>query len=457
MAEVVGIIGSVIAIVNLAKPTIKIVETLYKIAKDDNTLEDEILSVAERIEAANDTIELATSRIKDSRDKIKAMKHPTSRVAKYIQKGRLNDSIRKLTNDVERQLTKTDKRLEESGSSNFRLLNGMKWYFWVSTEMTVVFNKLDRIAMYLSIIGPILELEIMTYLYEKTQAETEIASVLEIHIHSLHDQLKDAERIVQRMSRGRKLKESYKDFGTESQDYGKLLVGLSKSMRQTGNVPIDIRPQKSGQRRRRHKNSSALSATSLDSRLFWTWESSQISHTSRSSPNRTPPILHVSRVTHTRRLPHTASIASVTPPRQTDPIPQSPRIPEPSQTLADTQLMGGWTKDPRELNEASPISSATVSPHISGNYISVAKAHQLSLNIRALEQHDAHRLSQSSQNENGIGRVIGKVFGIEWRQKRHSTPIVVDFWVTERYSDTTVEDPIFGSEFAQKLKRIAEI
>jgi hypothetical protein len=172
MAEVIGIIASVITIVNLAKPTIKLVKTLHKVAKDDGSMEDEILSVANHMEAAYETIELARFRLKDNCDRIKAMKHPTSRVAKYIERGNLKDSVRKLTEDVEWQLTKAAEGLVESMSSKYRLVNGMKWYFWINTEMTAIFNKFDRVAMYLSIIGPILELEITRYLLDRAEGET---------------------------------------------------------------------------------------------------------------------------------------------------------------------------------------------------------------------------------------------------------------------------------------------
>ncbi|RGP74636.1 hypothetical protein FSPOR_1214 [Fusarium sporotrichioides] len=180
MAEVLGIISGVIAIVNVVKPTVKFVEILYKIAKDDSAMEHEILSVAEHVEFAYETIELARLRLKDNCDRIKAMKHPASRVAKYIERGNLKGSIRKLTEYFEWQLKKAEKGLMGSRSSNFRFVNGMKWYLWTNLEMTAIFTTLDRIAMYLSIMGPILELEITTYLLDR--AEGEIAGLLKVQV-----------------------------------------------------------------------------------------------------------------------------------------------------------------------------------------------------------------------------------------------------------------------------------
>lgn len=180
MAEVIGIISSVITIVNLAKPTARFVEALCKIAKDDGSREHEILSVAEHIDSAYETIELARLRLKDNCDRIKAMDHPASRVAKYIQRGNLKESIRKFTEYFEWQLTKAEKGVMDSTSSNFKLVNGMKWYLWINTEMTTIFTTLDRIVMYLSIMGPVLELEITTYLLDR--AEGEIADLLKVQV-----------------------------------------------------------------------------------------------------------------------------------------------------------------------------------------------------------------------------------------------------------------------------------
>src|SRR5690242_5615943 len=112
-AEIIGVVASVITIVNLAKPTAKLVRTLNIVAKDGDGMENEIISVADQLEAASMTIELALRKLQDNCDKIKQMKHPTSRVGKYIEEIDFKRSIRKITRDVKRQMSKADQSLVE--------------------------------------------------------------------------------------------------------------------------------------------------------------------------------------------------------------------------------------------------------------------------------------------------------------------------------------------------------
>ncbi|CAG1970443.1 unnamed protein product [Fusarium graminearum] len=449
MAEVIGIISSVITIVNLAKPTARFVEALYKIANDDGSREHEILSVAEHIDSAYETIELARLRLKDNCDRIKAMDHPASRVAKYIQRGNLKESIRKFTEYFEWQLTKAEKGVMDSTSSNFKLVNGMKW-----------------IVMYLSIMGPVLELEITTYLLDR--AEGEIADLLKVQVHSLRDQLEHTERAVNKAVRSKRLQKNHgKDFITEFEDCATLLVGLSESMRRTGTVPSYNKERKHGERRRRRRHASSQSSSSRDSRSTSTYGSSQQTQTTTDcSSVETAPMFTSYRVSYTHHAPPTPPIhiqPSVQS-RQTPPMPRTTQIartPELStqtsindrQTEVGRQIEGGWIRVFGEP-DAPPIKiNATIDPRVFGNYIQFPTAQQLNLEIEELEQDDAHHSSQSREFNNCVGRVMGKVLGIEWRETRHSKPIMVDFWVTDRYFSNMTEKLILGNEFAKRLHR----
>ncbi|CAF3471447.1 unnamed protein product [Fusarium graminearum] len=466
MAEVIGIISSVITIVNLAKPTARFVEALCKIAKDDGSREHEILSVAEHIDSAYETIELARLRLKDNCDRIKAMDHPASRVAKYIQRGNLKESIRKFTEYFEWQLTKAEKGVMDSTSSNFKLVNGMKWYLWINTEMTTIFTTLDRIVMYLSIMGPVLELEITTYLLDR--AEGEIADLLKVQVHSLRDQLEHTERAVNKAVRSKRLQKNHgKDFITEFEDCATLLVGLSESMRRTGTVPSYNKERKHGERRRRRRHASSQSSSSRDSRSTSTSGSSQQTQTTTEcSSVETAPMFTSYRVPYTHHAPPTPPIhiqPSVQS-RQTPPMPRTTQIartPELStqtsindrQTEVGRQIEGGWIRVFGEP-DAPPIKiNATIDTRVFGNYIQFSTAQQLNLEIEELEQDDVHHPSQSREFNNCVGRVMGKVSGIEWRETRHSKPIMVDFWVTDRYFSNMTEKLILGNEFSKRLHR----
>ena len=179
MAEIAGLVLSVITIVNLAKPTAKLIKTLDTVAKDGNGMGDEIESVKDQLEGASTTIELAQRKLQDNCDEIKQMKRPTSRVGKYIEDINFERSIRKLTRDVNRQMSKANQSLAKTTSS-IKFVQGLKWFMWTVSEMKAVFTKLDRVAIYLSIIGSILELEVFSYMLE--QANSEISGMLERHM-----------------------------------------------------------------------------------------------------------------------------------------------------------------------------------------------------------------------------------------------------------------------------------
>ncbi|UZP39221.1 hypothetical protein NXS19_007037 [Fusarium pseudograminearum] len=476
MAEVIGIISGVIAIVNLAKPTAKFVGALYEIAKDDGSREHEILSVAEHIESAYETIELARLRLKDNCDRIKAMKYPTSRVAKYIKRGNLKASIRKLTEHFEWQLAKAEKGVIESMSSNFRLVNGMKWYLWINTEMTTIFTTLDRIVMYLSIMGPILELEITTYLLDRAEGET--ADLLRVHVHSLRDQLGHAERTLNKVVRSKRLQKNHgEDFVAEFEDCATLLVGLSESVRRTGTVPSYNRERKHGERRRRRRHASSQSSSSRDSRSISTSGSTSTSGSSQQAPTttdcssvETAPMFTSYRVSDTHHAPPTPPL-HIQPSVQSRQTPQTPHMTQIAHTLESStqtstnnrstdvgrQIEGGWIRVFGK-SDAPPLKiNATIDPRVFGNYIQYPTAQQLNLEIEELDQHDVHHPSRSREINNRVGRVMGKVLGIEWRETRHSKPIMVDFWVTDRYFSSMTGKLIFGNEFAKRLHRSTEI
>ncbi|KAG8357048.1 hypothetical protein FVEN_g4935 [Fusarium venenatum] len=313
--------------------------------------------------------------------------------------------------------------------------------------------------------GPILELEITTYLMDR--AEGEIAQLLAVQIHSLRDQLEHIERTIKKSVSSKRLQKNHgKDFILEFDDCAPLLVGLSESMRRTGTVPSDKRARKHGERRRRRRHTADQSSTgSSDSLPTSTSGSSQQTASSTDcSSVQTMPILTV-QMSRSHHVPPIPQFPSFPRSRQT---PQSPRMTEIAQAPEATQtptsdryidigssIGGGWIKDPGEPNAPPHKINSIMDPRVPDNYISFVRAEELRLQIKELEQDDAHHPSQSTETNNRAGRVIGKVSGIEWRQKRNSKPIMVDFWVTTLHPSRMNEQLVFGTEFEKRLQRIA--
>jgi hypothetical protein len=274
---------------------------------------------------------------------------------------------------------------------------------------------------------------------------------------------------VKKAVRSKRLEKNHgKDFIAEFEDCATLLVGLSESMRRTGTVPTEKRARRHGERKRRRRHTSDQSSTSSRDSLSTSTSGSsqQTASSTDGSSIQTTPILNV-RMSRSYHRP---------PRQQFPPFPQSRQNPQPphmteiSQTPEVTQtptsdryvdigssVEGGWIRDPGEPNVPPHKISSITDPRVFGNYISFVKAEELGLQIKELEPDDAHHPSQSTETNNRVGRVIGKVSGIEWRQKRNSKPIIVDFWVTKLHPSRMTEQLIFGTEFVKKLRRVSEM
>ncbi|KAF4458121.1 hypothetical protein F53441_56 [Fusarium austroafricanum] len=244
MAEVLGVIASVIAIASLAKPTAKLVKALKDITKNDVSITKDVIDVATHIELTSETIALALLRLENHCKKIKAMENPQSRVARYIKSRNLERTMHRTSNDVKRHLRNAERHLSSMlGRSS--LMNSLKWYMWNNKEVSAILTKMDRVALCLNIIGHNMELELTTFLYE--EAKGEVAKCMQIEIDSLRSQLEVNEKSLQRAleSRGRETKIG-SDLSSEFRDFGTLLLNLSER-KFFGNTETDIQQQRFSQ------------------------------------------------------------------------------------------------------------------------------------------------------------------------------------------------------------------
>jgi len=79
--------------------------------------------------------------------------------------------------------------------------------------------------------------------------------------------------------------------------------------------------------------------------------------------------------------------------------------------------------------------------------MSLAQALDLSLPVEQSKSREfIHPLDPKES-----GRIVGKVLGVQWCGKKHSTTKLVDFWVKEQYCKGEEYDVMFGSEFAKEI------
>ena len=165
MAEVVGVIGSVIAIAGLAKPTAKFVKALRNIAADGDPIASEIDRIATHVVMSSGTIDVAVEQLRGHCKTISGMQEKTSGVLQYIAQNKSTNILITCSKAIIKQMNEMTKDLN-SMKRRPNLLTYLKWYIWKKMEVESLFPELDRVIGCLSLMCPILHLEINQHLSE---------------------------------------------------------------------------------------------------------------------------------------------------------------------------------------------------------------------------------------------------------------------------------------------------
>ncbi|KAK2668815.1 hypothetical protein RAB80_016195 [Fusarium oxysporum f. sp. vasinfectum] len=487
--EPLGAFASVVTIVGLIRPTAKFVRSLRGITSDDGHVAKEIHTMAIRIQGSAHSIDVALEELKGHSSTLEKMQHAPSKVLQYIIDNKSMDiivsgteSIAKQMRDIARDLSDTKKR--------FKILKKIDWILRDKMEVESLFPEMQLVASCLSLVCPIIRLEISQYILNKSSGE--VAQCLKQEMKSLRRQLEMVERQYHSM-----MKEQRSGMNAES-DFeagAKPLLRLAQSVRRTGTAP-QPKGARTGRRssiseeilvspppstvhdgdggsempRRASKNSSGRSATSRNSAA-----PSQLSRTysdfhpkrrhNLSVPREAPS--EVSRHSSSSRESSRQHSAPPSPPPQTPdmpPTPQSPDSVEVSKPLRiDTSARGGTAQaiqgyiiNPRDYGKAFPVTNAKIDHLGSVNCISVKTANRFRLHIQELDPDEPSHTHGGSHEVMMPGPVVGKVTGVRWKKPGWAKAMPVEFLVKDCYHGSKQVNIVFGMIFADDLGAAGE-
>ncbi|KAF5657687.1 hypothetical protein FHETE_10292 [Fusarium heterosporum] len=506
MAEAIGVIASVATIGSMVPPAVKLAKILRSIAKHEEPFRNAILTMASSIQMCGNTIRLAVHQLEGSRSILNKIKDKPLGVLNYADESQPMDAFIERKEAIEKQLSEAVKKLEaiKRQPSTLKML---KWYIWDKMNLNSLLSDMQLLGQCLSIVCPILQMEISRYKMKVSTAE--VKDIVKEQIQSLHQELKMGERQYKKMRDERLfVRNQGSGFEAEFQNMGEPLLRLSKSIRNTGSVPRNTAPKATSsaprqanlRSRNRMQNGGRVdrkigASSSAESQRQRNGDQGPrlLPHSVPSEIRRTAPASHAPEVPEVFIRPRCrntkltepsleslttsrasesllSSLSSSVQVQQTPRTPQTPdtpatleipqtscasKTPEPlrvsalkKDTVRTFDITTGVLRRHESDERAIPV-LAVIDPTTLDNFISVKQATELGLHIQSLDQDDHDRLYQIFSPLNGT--VMNKVKGVRWRRTDWSKSILLDFWVQDCYPQDG-EQMVLGRNFIQALK-----
>ncbi|RKK74654.1 hypothetical protein BFJ69_g8370 [Fusarium oxysporum] len=495
--EPVGALASVITIVGLIRPTAKFVKALRGIASENGTVASEINRMASRIRMSAISIDIALQDLKSQSSTLRQMSVTPSKILQYIIDNNSMETIVSGTKSIRKQMKDKAQELKDSKKQP-KLFKKLKWCIWDKMEVESLFPEMQLVAACLSLVCPIIRLEVNQSMLEKSSGE--VARCLRQEMESLRDQLKTVEKQYHTIIQEQHLSiNGGSEFEAEFHAMARPLLRLAKSVRRTGTVPetrrespsrrssaseeiplsipSEIQPVLDGDGirevpRRTRRNTSQWSAIG---RNFNSAAPSQTPRPSSGVRPSKPHSLSVPREAPSEVSRHSSSSgessgqhsASPSPSSQTPdtpPTPQSPenlKAPKPlridtsareSETRGGTvQAIQGYIINPQDLTKTIPVTNAKTDHRVCLNYISVKTVKQLGLKPQDMDSDEEIHTHGDRHEVTMPGPVIGKVTGVRWRKTGWAKAIPVEFLVKDCYHGSKQVNVVFGMIFADDL------
>jgi hypothetical protein len=174
--EPLGAFASVATIVGLIRPTAKFVRSLRGITSDDGYVATEIRRMAIRIQASATSIDVALQELKGHSSTLEKMQHAPSKVLQYIVDNKSMEIIVSGTESISKQMRDTARDLSDK-KKRFKIINKIDWILRKHMEVESLFPEMQLVAACLSLVCPIIRLEINQYILNKSSGE--VAQCLE--------------------------------------------------------------------------------------------------------------------------------------------------------------------------------------------------------------------------------------------------------------------------------------
>ncbi|KAF5685940.1 hypothetical protein FCIRC_3038 [Fusarium circinatum] len=490
--EPVGALASAITIVGLIRPTAKFVKALRGIASENGTVASEIHRMATRIQTSAISIDIALEDLKSHSSTLRRISITPSKILQYIID---TDSMRTIisgTQSISNQMRDKAQELKQLKKQP-NLYKKLKWCIWDKMEVESLFPEMQLVATCLSIVCPIIKLEVNQYMLEKSPGE--VAQCLRQEMAHLRGQLKMVEKQCEALMREQHLSIN-SEFGAEFYAPAKPLLRLARSVRRTGTVP-ETRRESPGRRASAseeiHLSLHREIPPVLDgegtrevprrTRRKTSLQSGRDRHFNSAPPSQTPPPsprvipsesrrLSVPREAPSEILRHSSSSGESSsqdsaPQSPSSHIPDTPLTPQSPDSLEapkplrinalthENESRGGTVQAIRghiiNRGEETLVENATVDKLSCCNYISVKTARQLDLDIQELDSDEPEHTHSGSHEIIMPGKVIGRVAGVGWRKEGRVKIVPVEFLVKDSYLGRMREHVAFGVVFAGDL------
>ncbi|KAG4261290.1 hypothetical protein FPRO03_11841 [Fusarium proliferatum] len=493
--EPVGALASVITIVGLIRPTAQFVKALRGIASENGIVATEIHRMATRIQTSATSIDIALEDLKSHAATLRQISITPSKILQHMIDNNSMQTIVSGTQSISNQMRDKAQELKQLKKQP-NLYKKLKWCIWDKMEVESLFPEMQLVAACLSLVCPIIRLEVNQFMLKKSSGN--VAQCLRREMASLRDQLKMVEKQYHAIIREQHFSVN-PEFEDEFKAMAKPLLRLARSVRWTGTVPETRRESPS--RRPPAKEDIPLSMhreippvtesygtrevprrtrrnTSLQSTMDRNLSSAPPSPAPRPSSGVTPSKSHglsIPREAPSEVSRHSSSSGESSrqnsaPPSPSSQVPDTPLTPQSPDTqevpkplridtsARESELRGGTVQaiqgyiiDPRGDGKASPRTTAKANNRVFLNYISVKTANQFGLAIQGLDPDEPNPAHGDRHEVVMPGPVIGKVTGVEWRKAGRPNAMPVEFLVKDCYHGSKREDIVFGVIFADAL------
>ncbi|KAF4946278.1 hypothetical protein FGADI_11304 [Fusarium gaditjirri] len=483
--EPVGALASVITIVGLIRPTAKFVKALRGIASENGTVASEIRRMATRIQTSATSIDIALEDLKSHSLTLRQLSVTPSKILRYIIENNSMDIIVSGTESISKQMRDKSQELKHLKKQP-KFVTKLKWCIWDKMEVESLFPEMQLIAACLSLVCPIIRLEVNQLMLEKSPGE--VARCIRQEMESIRGQLKMVEKQFQTI-----IQEQHQsisggsEFEAEFYAMAKPLLRLAKSVRRTGKVPetrrgspsnissaseelsltavpSEMLPVLGGERIREvpgraRRNPSQRSAISRNLNSAATSQAPRLSSGMRppkppnlSVPREVPPEL--SRHSFSSGESSGQHSAPQSPSPQTPDTPPTPQVPDslgaPEPLTIDTsghesetrggtvQAIQGWIINPQDHGRDIPVTNAKVDRYGSVNYISIKTVKHFDLNMQNMDPDELGHINSGSHEVMMPGPVIAQRNAATMASESAQSKALVDLLKTGDYSDLVI-------------------
>ncbi|RBQ77386.1 hypothetical protein FVER14953_20003 [Fusarium verticillioides] len=168
--EAVGAFASIVTIVALIRPTAKFVRSLKGITSDDGHVAKEVSNMVKQIRASASSIDIGLEDLKCHSSTLEKVQQTHSKVLQSIVDNKSLDIIVSGTESIRKRMSDTTRDLKDMRERP-RIIKKIDWLLRNKMEVESLFPEMHLVAACLSLICPIIRIEVDKYILKKSSGE----------------------------------------------------------------------------------------------------------------------------------------------------------------------------------------------------------------------------------------------------------------------------------------------